>query len=154
MEPPWLKKAKLEIGVHELSGEAHNERILQYHRETKLQATSDEVPWCASFACAMLEWSGVPSPRSARAMDFMKWGLELQKPVLGCIVVMSRGPGLGHVGFYVHESDSKITLLGGNQKDSVCEMAFPKEFILGYRLPGSEYWAPNSEGTEDNPNYS
>ncbi len=154
MEPPWLSKARLEVGVHETPGEASTERILQYHRETKLQATSDEVPWCASFVCAMLEWSGVPSPRSARASDFLKWGITIQKPILGCIVVLSRGVDLFHVGFYVHETDSRITILGGNQKDAVNEMSFLKEHIVGYRLPSDEYWAPNSEGTEDNPNYS
>jgi len=42
-------------------------------------------------------------------------------PREGCIVLLDRGAGSGHVGFYVKSSATEIRLLGGNQSDMVCE---------------------------------
>lgn len=41
--------ARLEIGTKEMSGLAHEKRILEYHQATTLKAQADETPWCASF---------------------------------------------------------------------------------------------------------
>lgn len=41
--------ARAEIGVQEIAGVKHNERILQYHQATTLKAEADEVPWCSAF---------------------------------------------------------------------------------------------------------
>lgn len=144
MEPPWLRRARNEMGVSEVMGEKHNARILEYHAETKLKATSDETPWCSAFACAMMEWSGVPSPKSAAARSWLTWGEAIDKPTLGCVVVLKRGTSetSGHVGFYVGEAPGFVQLLGGNQANTVSMASFPISMLLGYRLPGPEYWQP------------
>ena len=63
-------------------------------------------------------------------------------PVRGCIVIFKRvcpngNPNVcGHVGFYMGETPTRITLLGGNQDDEVNVKNYSKENLLGYRLPG------------------
>lgn len=135
--------------MHETPGPGSSARILQYHAETTLKATDDSVPWCAAFVCAILEWTGIPSPRSARAKDFLNWGRPIEKPIEGCIVVMERPPHGGHVGFFVWENASHVNILGGNQKDSVRELRFPKMFVIGYRMPPEKYWSPD-DSSQDN----
>ncbi|MEY4580769.1 MAG: hypothetical protein RL701_5472 [Pseudomonadota bacterium] len=40
-----------------------------------------------------------------------------------------------HVAFYVRHDESSITLVGGNQANSVCERTFYGYQIKGYRWP-------------------
>lgn len=71
---PWLDIAKAELGVKEIPGKKHNERILEYHKATSLESTEDEVPWCSSFVSWCLEKAGVPSTRNAWARSYLAWG--------------------------------------------------------------------------------
>lgn len=132
---PWLDIAKAELGVKEIPGKKHNERILEYHKATSLESTEDEVPWCSSFVSWCLEKAGVPSTRNAWARSYLAWGRKIETPVVGCIVVFSRGQASGHVAFYLGESDSQIKVLGGNQSNQVSIEYYPKSRLLGYRLP-------------------
>jgi uncharacterized protein (TIGR02594 family) len=132
---PWLDIARAELGVKEIPGSKHEKRILEYHKATSLESTEDEVPWCSSFVSWCLEKAGVPSTRNAWARSYLAWGTKIDKPVLGCIVVFSRGASSGHVAFYVGESDAGIQCLGGNQSNKVCLATYPKSRLLGYRLP-------------------
>jgi len=134
MKPAWISIAEHEIGVREIPGITHNIRVLEYHKVTTLKATTDEVPWCSSFACWCMEQIFIKSPRSARARDWLHWGEVLEKPVYGCVVILDRN-GQGHVGFYVGETDTSIEILGGNQGNQVCTMKFSKDRVLGYRAP-------------------
>lgn len=131
---PWLITAIKEINIQEIAGESHNARILEYDSYTSLKATTDEVPWCSSFACFVLEQTGVQSPKSAWAADFLKWGVQISGPEVGCIVVLKRGVAGHHVGFYWAETPTHLLLLGGNQHDSVNISHFNKADLLGYRM--------------------
>lgn len=133
-DPKWITRARKEVGQAEVNGPGSNPRIVEYHTFTTYNATSDEVPWCSSFVCWVFEKEGIPSTRSAAAMSWLKWGKAIRKPVLGCVVVLKR-PGGHHVGFYLGETPDKIDLLGGNQNNRVCVRSFPKDLVLGYRLP-------------------
>lgn len=148
MRPPWLIRAELEIGEAEVAGKVTNPRILAYHAVTKLKATSDEIPWCASFVCAMLEWNNIPSTKSARALDFYGWGREIETPVEGCITVLNRGQDKGHVGFWMREVAGTVALLGGNQGNKVGIEFFPRSRILCYRMPLLKYWDPNGSDSQ------
>src|SRR5262245_10482745 len=54
--PQWMEVAALELGVHEDARPGyHNQRIVEYHKTTSLAASSDEVPWCASFVNWVLQ---------------------------------------------------------------------------------------------------
>lgn len=150
MEPAWLSIAYQELrkGVREVEGAAHNPRIIQYHTQTTFQATSDEVAWCSAFACFCMEQARVAHPRSARARDWLRWGVGVSvvHPPIGAVVVLKRGgPGQpgpevleapGHVGlFWGHGAPGEIILLGGNQGNAVSLDKFSVHHILGVRWP-------------------
>lgn len=139
--PPWLMKARFEMGIHETPGKEATQRIVEYHAETSYKATSDEVPWCSSFLCAMFEWTGIPSTRSAAAKSWLSWGRVIDKPVQGCVVIFEK-MGKFHVGLYEYEDPKDTYALGGNQSNKVCVMPFETKFVVGYRLPKEEYWSP------------
>ena len=128
--------AKGELGVKELPGWEHNARILEYHSMTGLGAKDDETSWCAAFVSWCIEKSGLKSMRSARARDYLKWGVACE-PEEGCVVILSRGPNpfYGHVGFFVKFVGDFVLVLGGNQSDSVCFQHYRKDRVLGFRKP-------------------
>jgi len=148
MEPTWLRLAYQELrrGVKEVPGEQHAQRILEYHASTSLQATADEVPWCSAFVCWAMERAGLASPGSARARDWLDWGVcvSVVHPPIGSVIVLARGgPGQpgpevreapGHVGFFwSHGAPGSLILLGGNQGDAVSLGSFPVHRMLGVR---------------------
>jgi len=137
----WIPRAKGEIGTKEIRGQEHNPRVLEYHAQTTLKATTDEVPWCSAFVTWVMEKSQIPSTRSAWARSWLNWGQELEEPVMGCIVVLSRGgsPTKGHVGFYMGEKDGYLHILGGNQGNEVKISKYGKERLLSYRWPLEEW---------------
>jgi uncharacterized protein (TIGR02594 family) len=135
--PIWYKKALEEIGVKETVGSAHNPRILEYHMTTAYKATDDETPWCSAFVCWCFESVGIKSTRSAWSRSYLQWGYPQDKPQIGTVCVFSRGPTSGHVGFYVSEDLEYISVLGGNQGDSVKISKYKKADLLGYRWPKS-----------------
>lgn len=132
---PWMDIAYKEMGISEVSGSKHNERILEYHSATELKATDDETPWCSSFVSWCLEQAGIKSTKNAWARSYLKWGKAINKPVPGCIAVFSRGKGSGHVAFFVKDNGLSISCLGGNQGNKVCITSYPKARLLGYRMP-------------------
>lgn len=135
-DPHWLIKAFEEVGVKEIPGSKHEKRIIEYHSVTSLKATTDEVPWCASFVCWVLEKSNITSTRSAAARSFLNWGIKTG-PTRGCVVVFARppNPSSGHVGFYLYQTDTHIVCLGGNQSNEVRVSRYSKNNLLAYRWP-------------------
>ena len=152
---PWLEWAIQELrnNVEEIPGDKHNLRILEYHLETSLKATTDEIPWCSSFLCSAFEETGIPSTRSAKARSWLKWGIGLDRPKEGSVTVLWRGThddgSRGHVGLYVGEEKNYIKLLGGNQSNKVCVKRYPKFQVLGYRWPSLEHWSDVSGRDDD-----
>jgi len=134
--PKWMEIAEKELGQHEIKGPEANPRIVEYHKATSLQASSDEVPWCGSFANWVMREVGIKGTNSAAARSWESWGSDLKKPVFGCIVVLKRGTGSqGHVGFYVGEGPDHVKILGGNQGDQVSILNFNKSKVISYRWP-------------------
>ena len=138
-DPKWLKLARGELGVKESPGAANNPVVLNYYRDAgHPEVDADSVAWCAAFAGAMLERSGVPCSKQLNARSYLTWGKPVAKPYPGCVAVFSRGDVRsweGHVGFYLGENGGNITVLGGNQGDAVTIAAQPKSRLLGYREP-------------------
>ena len=137
-KPRWLTLAEEYIGTKEIPGNKHNQDIIDFWESARLTFKTDETPWCAGFVGAMLEESGIRSTRSGMAKSYLKWGIKLEKPVLGCLVIFTRKGG-GHVGF-VQGTDKQgnLYVLGGNQSDSVCVKLFKKTNVVGYRWPEKE----------------
>lgn len=135
-DPQWLAIARPLTGLHEIPGAEHSPEILGMWRAIKRSGIqSDEVPWCAAFVGACLERAGIRSSRFESAASYLTWGMRLDGPCHGCIVIFSRNGG-GHVGFVVGlDPDGRLLVLGGNQGDEVSVKAFPRDRVTGYRWP-------------------
>ena len=136
IDPQWLAIARPLVGLHEVKGAEHSPEILGMWRAIKRSGIQDdETPWCAAFVGACLERAGIRSSRFESAASYLKWGVRLDGPAHGCIVVFSRDGG-GHVGFVVGvDTSGNLLVLGGNQGDQVSVKAFPTTRVTGYRWP-------------------
>jgi len=133
--PIWYDIAKKEIGIKEFKGSKHNPRILQYHDETSLDASTDEVSWCSSFINWCMKRSGFPGTDSAVARSWLNWGISISTPALGCVIIlkMGREAWQGHVGFFAGFEGDRVLILGGNQGNQVSISSYPRSKIIGYR---------------------
>lgn len=138
-EPAWLTEARKHIGTRELKGSATTPEIATWWKTIKRGGIKDdETPWCAAFAGAMLEIVGVQSTRFESAKSYLAWGVPLNQPEVGCIVVFNRDGG-GHVGFVVgRDCNGHLMVLGGNQGDEVNLRAFDYNRVAGYRWPAGQ----------------
>lgn len=136
----WMKIAIDEIGISEISGVEHNERILEYHSVTRGGIAPDEIPWCASFVCWVLNKAGFVNPKSKASRDFIDFGLSVSSDSMqyGDIVLLSRtlDRTKGHVGFLFSETEKSVNLLGGNQGNQVSVSPFDKSRIIYIGRPG------------------
>lgn len=127
-----------ELGIHETPGPEATARIVEYAKHTTLSANSDETPWCSSFCNFVVDTAGFKGTHLANARSWLDWGIVLDKPIVGCVVVLKRDPPpSGHVGI-CNNADIEngiIQIVGGNQSDSVKVSRFPVEHVLGYRSP-------------------
>jgi uncharacterized protein (TIGR02594 family) len=126
--------------VSEIAGPNHNPRILAYHSATTLNATTDEVPWCASFVNWCLREAGIEGTSSAQARSFLRWGLTipLESIQAGDVVVFARGNNeqQGHVAFFVEWANEKkgfFTIIGGNQTNRVSMISVSTKTLLSVR---------------------
>lgn len=138
-ECPWLARARRYIGQREIPGSKHNPLILRMWERIKSSIRDDETPWCAAFVGSMLELCGITSSRSPAARSYQNWGVKIDRPIPGCIVVFWRGSPKsysGHVGFVTGITKSgNLVVLGGNQGDQVSEKAFDRSRVVSYRWP-------------------
>jgi uncharacterized protein (TIGR02594 family) len=76
------------------------------------------------------------------ARSWLGYGVELDAPVIGCVVVIRSGKApRGHVGFYAgHTPGGAVRVLGGNQDDALSVKRYAAARVLGYRGPPE--WAP------------
>jgi len=138
-EPKWLEIARADLGVAEIAGPNANPRIMAYYRAAGADwAKDDAVPWCGAAMAAWVSIAGhAPPAESARARAWLDWGVPLEKPKPGAVVILQRGsdPKSGHVTLYLEDRGDRIACLGGNQGDAVSITAFPKRDVIGYRWP-------------------
>ncbi len=138
--PAWYRVAKREMddGIVEFPGQSHNPRILEYHASVVGGFDENEIPWCSSFVNWCMEQSELKGTDSASARSWERWGKSLANPELGAVAVFwreSKTSGKGHVGFYVKETSTHVSVLGGNQGNRVTVDPYPKARLLGYRWP-------------------
>jgi uncharacterized protein (TIGR02594 family) len=140
--PPWLMSLE-HYGTREIAGPKHSHKIVQWMDDfTTLPDAllADETAWCSVFANMAMQTHGYRGTRSASALSWLKYGVALERPRLGCIVVYWRGSpdsGQGHVAFYVaeHEDPRYQWVYGGNQHNRACIDEYPVERVLAYRWP-------------------
>lgn len=141
-DTPWLEYAirEAKLGVKEFPGAANNPKIVKWGKDSGIDWWHREDAWCAVFVNAMLLEAGIPGTRSALARSFLDWGLRLNRPEPGAIVVFPRGSSdlYGHVGIVeeVH-ANGTITIVNGNVSDMVKRSVFKISSILlgGIRWP-------------------
>lgn len=135
-EYPWMKIAKEKLGEHEIPGPKTNKFIGECLQSTG-HPPDDSIPWCSAFTNKIMELAGYQGTGSAWARSWLDWGREPTDEEFGkgVIVILSRGPNAGHVGFLEDWDDENVTLLGGNQNDSVSNATFPQWRVLGWRIP-------------------
>lgn len=136
--PRWLDHARKYIGLTEISGKSHNSKIVEWWNGL---FRDDETPWCGAFVGGVLRECGMPVVKGfAGARNWLKHGVELNKPAYGSIVVFWRGKRSGwsgHVGFVVgRDKAGNLMVLGGNQGNAVNIKPFSTDRVLGYRWPG------------------
>jgi uncharacterized protein (TIGR02594 family) len=138
-EYPWFNLARKDVGIREIPGSKDNPKVLQYYKDAgHPEIVDDEVSWCAAFVGAMLHRCGYKNTQSLLARSYLKYGLTLQAPSKGCIVVFKRGSSTwqGHVTFFSHWARKDVlACLGGNQADGVNVSYYHVSNVLGYRWP-------------------
>jgi uncharacterized protein (TIGR02594 family) len=138
-KPAWLAIAESYIGTQEFKGIRHNPIIVGFWKLIRRGGIKDdETAWCAAFLGGCLELAGIVSSRFESAISYLSWGVALDKPLLGCVAVISRLGG-NHVFFVVGISKDgrEIVGLGGNQSDKVRYSRFSTDpkILRGYRWP-------------------
>jgi uncharacterized protein (TIGR02594 family) len=145
--PAWYHEASKDLGIREVPGPADNPRILKLFSDGGFAWVKDETtPWCAIGLNGWLARAGVAGSSRPNARSFLSWGMRLDRPAPGCIVVIARPPvpWQGHVGLYEGEDETHVRLLGANQNDAVSRGWFAKARlireggrIVSYRWPTS-----------------
>jgi uncharacterized protein (TIGR02594 family) len=136
MDYPWIVEAKKHIGLKEIPGPKHNSVILGWLKSLKAWWSEDETPWCGTFVAHCMKTCNISVPNNwMRALAWAEWGVKLSSPVNGCVVVFKRAGG-GHVGFVMGQTtDGFLSVLGGNQGNSVTVAKFDKGRVVGYYWP-------------------
>ena len=117
-----------------------------HRQELKTLTGVDPVrtEWCAAFINAVLHESGIQGSESVSdyplmARSFLTWGVGVEEPMLGDIVVFPRGNvgWQGHVGFYFGSINISgieyYKILGGNQDNKVSIDMFPASRAISVR---------------------
>ncbi|MBY5610527.1 hypothetical protein HFO32_21625 [Rhizobium leguminosarum] len=150
---PWMVRAREELtkGVHETKNPA-NAEILKYFGSTG-HVTQNEDAWCGAFVAwciancgSELAAKSVRKETAATAASWKSWGdTEVsigthEKDAIpeGAVVVLRpqdpNSDTTGHVAFYVDQTATDISLLGGNQSNSVKISTFPRAEVVAIRM--------------------
>ena len=135
--PSWFNVATGEIGVKEYRN-GSNPRVIEYAKTNGF--SDDQTPWCASFVKWCLKQASVSTDgitgmaRSASRASSME---KLDKPLYGCIAVLSRppNPSSGHIAFLQGIQGGRLKLLGGNQSNAVTISGYPSGRLIGFYWP-------------------
>ena len=142
----WMNEAYKHVGQKEVPGKASNPWIVSLWHSLKgsavfswLGSDDSSAPWCGAFVGHCIASAGIPIPKHwYRAKAWLDWGVRLDAPTLGSVVIFERKGG-GHVGFVVGmDSLGHLMVLGGNQGDAVSIRPFDKTRVIGYRWPAHE----------------
>ena len=134
--PEYLKTADAFVSL--------DERINRDELKAFLGVDPYRTEWCAAFINSVLRVNNIPGSESVSenpllARSFLDWGVEVDEPKLGDIVVFTRGNQgwQGHVAIYVRtdviDNKSYHVVLGGNQDDKVSYEYYSTSTVLGYR---------------------
>lgn len=125
------------IGTKEIIGSGNNATILSWALELGIENTynADAVPWCGLLIGVVVLRSGrVPVKNPLWAANWSNFGVPVEEPMLGDIIVFKR-PGGNHVAIYIAEDATCYHILGGNQSDRVNIIRKKKSEAWAFRRP-------------------
>jgi uncharacterized protein (TIGR02594 family) len=134
---PWIDVAVRYIGITEVPG-PHADHVIAHWLDDVGAGSSDETSWCSAAMHGFMKEARYDTLRTARARDWLDYGVPIEKPNYGAVAVFWRNKPngwQGHVGFWIRETEQSIWVLGGNQNNSVCVAPYPKARFLGCRWP-------------------
>ncbi len=128
------------LGLHE---EKDNDklRFLLKSGGDDIAINPAKTPWCAAWINYCERAAGNKGTGMLNARSFLTYGKpvkDLKDAKEGDILVFKRGIASwqGHVTYYAgYDKSLGIKVLGGNQKDSVCEAYYSPGTLLGIRRP-------------------
>lgn len=153
-EAPWMEVARQErrLGIAETPGKPATKKIMTYSltcphlystaNKTKyMESNGDEgFKWCSTFVNWCMAQVGIEGTRNALAMSWKNWGVPVDGPCYGAIIVLKTS-SWNHVAF-VDEVDGQFKMLGGNQKpehgkgpDCVSYQRINPSSVVAYRMP-------------------
>ena len=139
MAASLIRIASREIGTTEIPGNQHNQRIVNYAKESGFSyVNDDETPWCSFFMNWVAKKAGKETTGLGNARSWLNAGVSVVNPEPGDIVIFWRESPhshKGHVGVFMgfSQDQTRIYTLGGNQNNQVSETAYPKSQLLGFR---------------------
>jgi uncharacterized protein (TIGR02594 family) len=138
IEPAWLTVARRDIGQRETHGSNRSPWLDRLWRMLG-KAWLIGQPWCGAAVARWMRSQGVRPPANfERALAWAEWGVPLDTPVVGCVVVFRRTGG-GHVGLLAGEDErGRLLVLGGNQNNTASIAPFEGDRVVGYYWP-TEY---------------
>lgn len=135
-----IQIATQELGQKEISGDQHNQTIVDYAKESGFEwVNDDETPWCSIFVNWVAQKCGLKSSKKANARSWLLIGQKVDEvPEPGDVVIFWRESPQswkGHVGFFFGYSQdaSRVYCLGGNQGNQVSISAYDTNTVLGFR---------------------
>jgi uncharacterized protein (TIGR02594 family) len=140
-DPPWLKRAFADLGLHELPGAAAKPRIVEmYAKAGHPEIKSDEVAWCSAAVNAWMVETNSRGTGSLAARSWLTWGrpVDIRKTIpRGAVLIFRRGNSSwqGHVCLCLEDRDGTLTVIGGNQSDAVTIARYRKAALIGARWP-------------------
>jgi uncharacterized protein (TIGR02594 family) len=152
--PQWLAVMRAITGIVETPGDADNPKILAMRDEIARTYSDmasycalyvhDSTPWCGLAAAYSMTMAGIRPPFGETDTDRWMWalawadddefGLRLDAPRLGCVVVMEREGG-GHVTLYERTEGDRYVCRGGNQSDAINEQSYPISGVVALVWP-------------------
>jgi len=133
--PEYVKMVLKEIGIYEIVGKLHSQRVLEYQATTNGKYTDDETPWCGAFISWVMKQAGIAHGIKVpeRAKEWINFGYAVNEPTIGSIAVKSRLGG-GHVCIVVGKrKDGKLLCVGGNQNNEVNIAVYDKSVFESFR---------------------
>ena len=140
-----LQVAETYLGLADEPGPDSDPIVLGMLQSVKAHVSSDEVPWCSAFIHACCRPLGLPVTNSLRARSWLMLGTPIDlaeaEPGFDLVILRRGGSTLdptvinakGHVGWFVTREGDSITLLGGNQSDSVRYSTYAIADVVGVR---------------------
>ena len=133
--PPWFSSLNSKRGMHEKL----NNKALAAYLKSDNQTLGDpsKLPWCGDAvqtSIALTLPDEVLPANPYYALNWLKFGISMDEPALGAVLVFTRSGG-GHVGFYSGENSQYYLVLGGNQRNSVSIAPVLRKQCVGIRWP-------------------